>query len=655
MRGGAKMPPRGTEGRAMNLRVSKKTSLRVGVLVALSAGGGLAACSASNDGSAVSSVLAGLAQDSPRDLDSAASPPDLESWRKSMSMTPAPKDGCFTVTHPSTSWVEIPCAHPVDLPIPAAPRRQDAARRVSRESSVVSVPAIGRGTDWTAEVSGSISSATGSFPVVSGVTSDFSDAGPNLYSLQLNTNAFNNPIPCSASGETSCTGWVQAVFDSATGVAELWYILNYPLVSGGTTTCPSSAWILNASSCYLPMTGYPLSVGQPPISNLQNMSVSLTVGSPNNTLVMSVGSGTLQSISVPNVIGLGTSWNEAEFNVFGNGNGDNATINAGATVTTKVVTQSVVPTTAAPTCEGGVAGFTIETSNLTLLPTTGKPSCCLATGGSSPSIEFMESNIANQPCTLCGNEGQACCSVTINTGCNSSADVCWNGTCVACGATGESCCDTANGGTACSSGNVCQGGECGAPNTVTVDPNPVTVQAGDGKDEGSTATAYVEAAGAWASAENVAPSVTCNVPLNSGVTCLVSDDISPPTLTFTANQSATSTTAKVCGTLSGITLCTNEAVTVNACQPLTCGTADAGGISTGWVCGSFDNGCGKTVSCGTCPSGETCTGGSCFKTCAGRSCPPPEIFNTVTCECEGGCACGYIVIDGKKDCAVCKP
>src|SRR5690242_2256713 len=35
-------------------------------------------------------------------------------WRKAMSETRTPKDGCFRASHPDTTWKEVPCAkaHP---------------------------------------------------------------------------------------------------------------------------------------------------------------------------------------------------------------------------------------------------------------------------------------------------------------------------------------------------------------------------------------------------------------------------------------------------------------------------------------------------------------------------------------------------------------
>jgi hypothetical protein len=84
---------------------------------------------------------------------------------------------------------------------------------------------------------------------------------------------------------------------------------------------------------------------------------------------------------------------------------------------------------------------------------------------------------------------------------------------------------------------------------------------------------------------------------------------------------------------------------VTSCQPLSCS-------GFGYACGPLDDGCGDTLECGTCASGETCTAGACYK-CAERTCPVKEFFNLATCECEA-CPCGTIYEDGHYICDVCR-
>ena len=52
---------------------------------------------------------------------------------------------------------------------------------------------------------------------------------------------------------------------------------------------------------------------------------------------------------------------------------------------------------------------------------------------------------------------------------------------------------------------------------------------------------------------------------------------------------------------------------VPACTPKTCAALG------NYQCGSWFDGCGKTINCGTCPSGQTCSAGKCVTNCTGRA------------------------------------
>src|SRR5579871_5551089 len=107
----------------------------------------------------------------------ASGAPSREAWRRQMSKTPTPRDGCFRAAHPNTEWVEVPCATPPAVPYSPAP---GGAGRAGGAMTV------GNGADDSSAVSGTISWAEGSFPRVSGVTS-IVDGTANNFSLQLNS------------------------------------------------------------------------------------------------------------------------------------------------------------------------------------------------------------------------------------------------------------------------------------------------------------------------------------------------------------------------------------------------------------------------------------------------------------------------------------
>jgi hypothetical protein len=82
------------------------------------------------------------------------------------------------------------------------------------------------------------------------------------------------------------------------------------------------------------------------------------------------------------VVDISTVWKESEFNVVGNAGGSRADFNKGSSITVKVALTD--GSTLAPTCLAN-AGSTGETNNLNL-------GSCSATGGSTPYIQFIESN-----------------------------------------------------------------------------------------------------------------------------------------------------------------------------------------------------------------------------------------------------------------------
>lgn len=203
---------------------------------------------------------------------------------------------------------------------------------------------------------------------------------------------------------------------------------------------------------------------------------------------------------------------------------------------------------------------------------------------------------------------------------------------------------------------------CTAPDVLAADPSSLPVQAGDGTTGANSASTSLHASGPWASDPNVPPSlafdviqVPSGVPLPpsgtapTGLSWAITNDINPPTVKFTAGTNTAPGVygIKIRGTIGSSQATALVALTVTACQPLTCAAA-------GWTCGSFDNGCGGSPSCGACPAGKSCIAGGCHPTCD-KVCEPPEFLNPITCSC-GSCKCGFIILnDGHRICAACKP
>lgn len=118
----------------------------------------------------------------------------MKAWHISMMQIPLPKKGSFEASYPSKEWREVPSTKKAP-PIPFLRRR--GVRPLT----------IGNGNDVSAQpCAGLISSATGTFDSVTGVTNEsgqINNTGPmvaNAYSIQLNTNFFKSTFPGSPRG-----------------------------------------------------------------------------------------------------------------------------------------------------------------------------------------------------------------------------------------------------------------------------------------------------------------------------------------------------------------------------------------------------------------------------------------------------------------------
>ena len=177
-----------------------------------------------------------------------ATPAVIETWRKKQILqTARPKKGCFEAKYPETAWREVACKAPLNkLYFPKPPK-------TVRPETVG-----GSGPDFSAEVTGAISLAEGSFVSVSPITSECSvpcdpstDVCPtnpsctttsgavaNDYSLQMNTAPFttNTCAGSPASTSPSCKGWEQFVFPASGGGSIQYWLLNY---GPAGTQCPA--------------------------------------------------------------------------------------------------------------------------------------------------------------------------------------------------------------------------------------------------------------------------------------------------------------------------------------------------------------------------------------------------------------------------------
>jgi hypothetical protein len=308
--------------------------------------------------------------------------PTRAEWRRSMVKTPT-ESGCFKVSYPNTTWEQVGCSPAPPVPYIRAHGTPPAT--------------VGNGTDSLATVtSGTISLSEGSFPAVSNVTSESeidptsngpgsNNLGPNIFSLQLNTQDFATTA-CSG-GTPYCQGWVQFLYSSYTsnGVLIEYSLLYYTTSSNG---CPPG-W----TSYETPISGqryytcfFNTSVTSVPsqsFTNLSALTLTASVTANGNDEVILSSDGTLYNLSYPDsTLNLASAWTVSEFNIFGDCCGYEAVFNTGATLIVHTTVDN--GTTNAPSCASG--GYTGETNSLSLVP------LCCPYGGASPGIAFMETS-----------------------------------------------------------------------------------------------------------------------------------------------------------------------------------------------------------------------------------------------------------------------
>jgi hypothetical protein len=137
-----------------------------------------------------------------------------ENWRETIARTSVPHEGCFEAEYPNAVWVEAACT--------VAPDKVYVPRGHG------GLQTVGNGADYAASVTNLMSAAMGTFPAVSGVTSE-KDGSSNVYSKLTvkvavthgstaapgcasnagTTGETNNLTPGSCSGASGATPYIQ--------------------------------------------------------------------------------------------------------------------------------------------------------------------------------------------------------------------------------------------------------------------------------------------------------------------------------------------------------------------------------------------------------------------------------------------------------------
>jgi len=299
-------------------------------------------------------------------------------WQAVITHAREPGTGCYHASYPALQWRAVKCAIPPKFP--DAPASAPGSARGA-------VPAtVGGNDDYSAQVPGLISEATGSFKGVSpGITEtglvDNNNQNPpvaNAFSLQLNSGFFSTPACSGSSNPSSCQGWQQFLYSycdstigcsSPTGIVYIQYWLrNYGSTcpSGWMTTpqVPGDCYLNSPNGASLP----PLTAGDLATAQLSGMAAS---GGEDGVL-LSVGSGQA-SLYTPgpnsdNVLDLAPAWNTTQWGVYGDGGGGEA--NFAASTTLEALTAVTTTSSQAPACVPVPnGGLTAETNNLNLTST----------------------------------------------------------------------------------------------------------------------------------------------------------------------------------------------------------------------------------------------------------------------------------------------
>jgi hypothetical protein len=250
----------------------------------------------------------------------------------------------------------------------------------------------GNGDDYVIQGTGLISETVGSFPTVSDVTSEksagvaaFGDGGilgKNEYSLQINTDFNGTTAACA--GHSGCVVWQQFVYatDYETE-GEAAVFIEYWLIGWGSSNCPSGWESDGEGDCVVNSNATTAPDVAPTTASLAKISLTgSAVSGGNDTVVFNNGSTAYSFTGSDSVVDIAQVWQQSEFNIVGDAGGSRADFNKGASVTVKVAVTD--GSTAAPTCVAD-SGTTGETNNLNL-------GSCTTSGGSTPSIQFPESD-----------------------------------------------------------------------------------------------------------------------------------------------------------------------------------------------------------------------------------------------------------------------
>jgi len=300
-----------------------------------------------------------------------------DNWRTVLTQNTEMGEGCYRASYPSIVWEQVECKE-------LTPRVHPVHHNVAGGQTT------GDGHDYVASTTGLISKTLGTFPTVTGVKTEKSVGvqsfggggilGANEYSLQLNTNFTGTTTACA--GHSGCVVWQQFIYatDYETE-GEAAVFMQYWLIGWGSSACPKGFATDDEGDCY----GNSKALTAPDVkpTSLSQLSLSGAAGS-NDTVVFTNGTTAYSVSASDKMLDISQVWDQSEFNIVGDAGGSRADFNtSGVSITVKLALTD--GSTSAPTCVAN-DGTTGESNNLNL------SAKCTTAGGTSPSVQFTESN-----------------------------------------------------------------------------------------------------------------------------------------------------------------------------------------------------------------------------------------------------------------------
>ncbi|HSZ40043.1 MAG TPA: hypothetical protein VK817_08805 [Trebonia sp.] len=310
-------------------------------------------------------------------------------WQAAIGHVQQPGSGCYSASYPALSWHDVKCVTAPKTPLVPGP--------LAKPANHAGPSIVGNGQDFSAQVSGLISQATGTFQNVSSGITEQGDVGgsgsevANSFSLQLNTQFFAGSPACSGSSDPAdCQAWQQFVYtyeDSSISYLFMQYwLINYD------ATCPSG-WYTYSDDCYTNSNAAEVSTLT--ASQLGSLRLTATAAAgANDGVSLSVGSGQATTVTAADsMVDLASYWNTTEWGVFGDGGGSEAYFGSNSSLEAQTA-LTASSGSSAPSCVS--EGFTGETNNLSLTATPALGS------ESSPTMASEQTN---------GSTGSAGCAV----------------------------------------------------------------------------------------------------------------------------------------------------------------------------------------------------------------------------------------------------